>query len=340
MFKDIEYENLDGDYILIDVRSEGEYQEYTIPGAINIPILDNKERQEIGTVYVRESVDKAKLMGVEAASKKLPNIYKKIKELYNKYDKVILFCARGGLRSTVLATLLSSLGMKIYKLRGGYKGYRSYINKKLPEVNEKVNYIVLQGNTGVGKTKILEELKIRGYNILDLEGCANHRGSFLGSVGIGKCNTQKAFESLAYEQLKNRKGDLVFVEGESKRIGNIIIPDFIYNKMREGKRILVKADLDYRAENIIEEYTRGESWKEEVVESLNRLRKYISEENIIRYLQMLEKDQVSELTKELMVKYYDPMYKNGENKYEYELVLEIDSIKYACDCIEQWTLKL
>lgn len=340
MFKDIEYENLDGDYILIDVRSEGEYQEYTIPGAINIPILDNKERQEIGTVYVRESVDKAKLMGVEAASKKLPNIYKKIKELYNKYDKVILFCARGGLRSTVLATLLSSLGMKIYKLRGGYKGYRSYINKKLPEVNEKVNYIVLQGNTGVGKTKILEELKIRGYNILDLEGCANHRGSFLGSVGIGKCNTQKAFESLVYEQLKNRKGDLVFVEGESKRIGNIIIPDFIYNKMREGKRILVKADLDYRAENIIEEYTRGESWKEEVVESLNRLRKYISEENIIRYLQMLEKDQVSELTKELMVKYYDPMYKNGENKYEYELVLEIDSIKYACDCIEQWTLKL
>lgn len=340
MFRDIEYENLEGEYVLVDVRSEGEYKEYTIPGAINIPIFNNEERKEIGTVYVRESVDKAKAMGVEAASKKLPYIYEKIYDLQKKYKKVVLFCARGGLRSTVLTTFLTSLGVKVYKLRGGYKGYRAYINRELPVLNEKAEYVILQGNTGMGKTKILKELKRRGYNIVDLEGCANHRGSLLGSVGIGKCNSQKAFESLVYEQLKERNGNLVFVEGESKRIGNIIIPDCIYNKMRESKRILVKGDLDYRAKNIIEEYTSGQKWKEEVVQSLNNLRKYISEENIARYLKMVEKGEILDLTKELMVKYYDPMYKNGENKYKYELVEEINSIKTACDTIEKWVDKL
>ncbi|WP_138205437.1 tRNA 2-selenouridine(34) synthase MnmH [Haloimpatiens lingqiaonensis] len=336
MLKDIEYENLEGDYILIDVRSEGEYSEYTIPGAINIPIFNDEERKEIGTVYVRESVDKAKSMGVEAASKKLPYIYEKICDLQKKYKKVVLFCARGGLRSTVLSTFLDSLGVKVYKLKGGYKGYRAYINRELPVLNEKVQYVILQGNTGMGKTEILKELKRRGHNIVDLEGCANHRGSLLGSVGIGKCNSQKAFESLVYEQLKERNSDLVFLEGESKRIGNIIIPDYIYNKMRESKRILVKGDLDYRAKNIIDEYTKGENWKEEIINSLNNLRKYISEENIARYLNMVENGQILDLTKELMVKYYDPMYKNGENKYKYELVAEINSIKTACDIIEKW----
>ena len=235
---EIEYKDLDGDYILVDLRSEGEYEEYTIPGAINLPILNNEERKAIGTVYKNESEDLAKMMAVKAASEKLPHIYETIKDLEGKYDQVVLFCARGGMRSTVIDKLLVSLGAKVYKLRDGYKAYRAFINEQIPILDSEVKYIVLQGNTGTGKTLILKQLKERGHDILDLEGAANHRGSFLGSVGIGKCFSQKRFESLVYEQLKNRSGNLVLIEGESKRIGGVLIPDSIHNNMKDSKRLL------------------------------------------------------------------------------------------------------
>ena len=333
---ELEYKDLEGDYILIDLRSEGEYEEFTIPGAINIPILNNEERKEIGTVYKNESEEKAKLMAVEAASVKLPEIYQQIKELELKHDKVVLFCARGGMRSTVLDKLLVSLGFKVYKLRDGYKGYRAFINEELAKQNEDVNYLVLQGNTGSGKTILLKQLKTRGYNILDLEACANHRGSFLGSVGIGECNTQKKFESLVYEELKARRGNLVIVEGESKRIGRVLIPDYIYDSMIKGKRLLIDVDLDQRAKNIMEEYTESENWKVETIEGMKKLGKYISEGDLAIYFKMLEEGDIEELVKTLMLDYYDPMYKKGEDKYKYEITVDANSIESACHTIEEW----
>lgn len=333
---ELEYSELSGDYILVDLRSEGEYREFTIPGAINIPILNDSERKEIGTVYKNESEEKAKSMAVVAASEKLPEIYEKIRELEAKYEKVVLFCARGGMRSTVLDKFLVSLGAKVYKLKDGYKGYRAYVNCQLPKEDSEVEYIVLQGNTGSGKTLILKELEKRGYDILDLEGCANHRGSFLGSVGIGSCNSQKKFESLVYEQLKNRKSNCVFVEGESKRIGRVLIPDYIYDNMKKSKRLLIDVSLDVRACNIIKEYTESENWEEDTRDGLIKLERYLGKEKIENYIQMLDQGQIDELVKDLMKEYYDPMYKKGEDRYKYELTVCADDIDKACDTIEEW----
>ena len=333
---ELEYKELNGDYVLIDLRSEGEYEEYTIPGAINIAILNNEERKAIGTVYKNESEDKAKMMAVKAASEKLPYIYETIKQLEDKHEKVVLFCARGGMRSTVLDKLLVSLGSKVYKLKDGYKGYRAFINQQLPIENDKVKYVVLQGNTGTGKTMILQELKSRGYDILDLEGYANHRGSFLGSVGIGESYSQKKFESLLYEELRNRKGNLLLVEGESKRIGRILIPDYIYQNMIDSKRLLIDSDLDTRAQNIIEEYTDSENWKAETICGLKKLEKYLGIKEVERYCDMLEAGDVKELVKDLMENYYDPMYKKGEDKYVYEITVDASDINTACNTIEKW----
>ncbi len=333
---ELEYKELSGDYVLIDLRSAGEYEEYTIPGAINIPILNDEERKEIGTVYKNESEDKAKMMAVKAASEKLPQIYETIKALEEKHEKVVLFCARGGMRSTVLDKLLVSLGSKVYKLKDGYKAYRAFINEQLPLENQEVKYIVLQGNTGTGKTTILQELKRRGYDILDLEGYANHRGSFLGSVGIGESNSQKKFESLLYEALKSRKGNLLLVEGESKRIGRILIPDYIYQNMIDSKRLLINANLDTRAQNIIDEYTDSENWKAETIEGLERLEKYLGSKETERYCEMLETGDIKELVKDLMKNYYDPMYKKGEDKYVYESIVDANDIDTACNTIEKW----
>ena len=275
MLKTIEYGDLEGNYILVDVRSPGEFEEASIMGAINIPLFDDEERKIIGTIYTRESVEKAKRLGLSIASNKLLHIYDEIKELSKQYHKIVLFCSRGGMRSGVLGMLLSSLGVETERIKDGYKGYRQHVIEMLPALNGKVEYIVLHGNTGVGKTEILKSLESDGYDVLDLEGFANHRGSLLGTVGLGKTSSQKSFESKIYHMLKGAKSSIVFIEAESKRIGNITIPDFIFEKMKIGNHIFVDANIDFRCDLIIKEYTKWDNCNEEIVESIKRLEKYL-----------------------------------------------------------------
>ena len=338
MFKIIEYKNLEGNYVLIDVRSPGEFKEATIPGAINIPIFNDEDRKILGTVFVNESVEKAKKLGVEAISKRLPEIYTKISELDKIYDKLVFFCAKGGMRSSSISALMSSLGVNAFRVRGGYKGYREFINEELPKVNKNIKYIVIHGKTGIGKTDLLSNLKNKGCNVLDLEEAANHRGSLLGNVGLGAGRSQKQFESLVYESLKVMKGPYVFVEGESKRIGNIIIPQYIFKSMTLGIHLLADAELDFRAKILTDEYAKGESCKEEIIESLNKMSKYIGEKSIGRYTELVIKGEYEEVAKELMVKYYDPMYTNEFNKYKYELKFFIDNIETSSLYIKNWLI--
>jgi tRNA 2-selenouridine synthase len=206
----------------------------------------------------------------------------------------------------------------------------------LIKVNENIKYIVIHGKTGVGKTELLKYLKEKDMDVLDLEEAANHRGSLLGNVGLGKGRSQKQFEALVYETIKNRKTNYVFVEGESKRIGNIIIPDYIYSSMEKGIHVLADADLDFRAGLIIKEYTNSENAVEEILLSLDSLERYISSKNIERYKDYVLKGEFEEVAKELMVKYYDPMYLNGINKYKYDLNINIQDIKKAGEFLIQW----
>jgi tRNA 2-selenouridine synthase len=336
MFRTVDFKDINEKHILIDVRSPGEFKEATIPGAVNLPLFDDEERKNIGTVYVNESTEKAKKLGVEAVSRKLPALYEELAALDKEYDKLILFCARGGMRSTSICSLLGTLGVSAYKLGGGYKGYRSFINEELPKVNEQVKYIVLRGKTGTGKTELLKCLKDKGMDVLDLEEAANHRGSLLGSVGLGKVRSQKQFESIIYEELKNRKTNYVFVEGESRKIGNIIIPEYIFNSMVNGIHVLIEADLDFRAKLILDEYLKTNNAVEDILKSLELLGKHISKENIERYRDLVNKGEYEEVAKELMVKYYDPMYMNGISKYEYDLKHEVRNIEASCEFLKQW----
>jgi len=336
MLKTIEYGEVQGNYILVDVRSPGEFEEATIKGAINIPLFDDEERKIIGTVYTRESVEKAKRIGLEVASKKLLHIYDEIKELEKQYDKIVLFCARGGMRSGVLGMLLGSLGVNTERIKDGYKGYRKFVIENLPSLNDKVKYIVLHGNTGVGKTEILKQLECDGFDVLDLEGFANHRGSLLGTVGLGKGTSQKEFESKIYHMLQDAKSSYVFIEAESKRIGNSIIPDFIFEKMKSGIHIFVDADIDFRTDLIIKEYTKEENCNEEIIDCLKRLGKYIGDKNVDRYSQLVLKSEYDVVVSELMIKHYDPMYMHASDKYDYALKIQVADIKTATEEIKNW----
>lgn len=339
MFRYIEYKDLQGDYVLVDVRSPKEFEEASIFGAVNIPLFSDEERKLIGYTYVNESVDKAKKLGIEAVSKRLPEIYDKIVELNTKYRSIVFYCAKGGMRSSSIWSLSSSLGMNVYKLKGGYKGYREFINTELPKVNEDVKYVVIHGKTGVGKTKLLKELEKLGYDILDLEAAANHRGSLLGSVGLLACSSQKQFETYVYEKLKNRKSNLVLVEGESKRIGNIIIPNYIYESMAKGKHIFVECGLELRSQLLIDEYMQTENCKNEFCEALDKLNKYICTKNIDKYKMYIMEGKYEEVASELMIKYYDPLYMNGLKNICFEDNIVFESIEDGTNKISKYIME-
>ncbi len=318
MFREVQYEDIvkneiGKNFLLVDVRSPGEFKSETIPGAINIPIFTDEERAIIGTTYVQDSIDKAKQLGVEAAANKLPEIYEKVVKLDKEYDNIVFFCARGGFRSLTLSTLFRAIGINAIRLEGGYKGYRKYINDSLPRLVEQVKFIVLYGNTGSGKTDILKYLKEMDKDILDLEACANHRGSLFGGVGLGHPNSQKMFESLVFESLNNRKSNIVFTEGESKRIGRIVMPEYLFNAIKAGDNILIDTDLDLRVNNILKDYVNDID--DELLESLGHLKEHIGNSNVDRLIDFVRSHDYKSAIEDLMIKYYDPMYEYKNRDY-------------------------
>lgn len=255
----------------------------------------------------------------------------------NHEQQLVAYCARGGYRSTFFASAFSSIGVGVLKLDGGYKRYRQYIIDKIPEMNENLDYIVLHGNTGTGKTRILKNLDELGMNVLDLEGAANHRGSVLGSVGLGNCNSQKQFESNIFHQIQSFRGHRVFVEAESRKIGNVLIPQCIHEKMREGVHILVEEDIDYRVSVIKEDYTLKSGYKEEILNSLSYLKKYLSKDKMDQLSLTIQAGNIEDAIADLMINYYDPLYSNKSDKYDYELVLsKIANPNKTAQSIKKW----
>lgn len=311
-YSEIESNKFNSDYVFIDLRSESEYNDETIPNAINIPILNDEERKIVGKTYKEENIETAKLMGLELVGKKLPHMYKKI-SLLNKKDKtLVFFCARGGYRSSSIVSLLSSIGTHSVKLEDGYKGYRHHVINSLPSIVEDITFVVLYGNTGSGKTELLKHLKNEGRDVLDLEGAANHRGSILGSVGLGQQNSQKMFESILYHNLKNRNGDIIFTEGESRRIGRDVIPEYIFEKIKSGIHINIISPLDYRIETILQDYVHGTD--SELIEAITCLEKRLGKSSVEKYISMIKEDNYRQVIRELMTNYYDPLYeKNTRN---------------------------
>lgn len=330
MFNMVEYSDIANEegIVFIDVRSPKEFSEDSIYGAINIPVLLDEEREEVGTIYVQKSTEEAKSRGIELISRRLPYIFNEIQKLYteNRDKKIVIYCARGGMRSGSIHALLLSLGIKVYKLKGGYKSYRKYINENFKEVLNGVKFIVLHGKTGSGKTKMLNTLEKEGYNVIDLELAANHRGSLLGAVGLGAQSSQKHFENYVFNKLKNKNGNIVFIEGESKRIGNIILPNALFDKMKEGYQILIEVSKELRTEILISEYTKEQKEVDELIYSLDYLKKYMNSERVETYKECVKKGEFKEVALDLMEKYYDPLYNNSLKGISYYKIIKIENI--------------
>lgn len=328
--------------IAVDVRSPEEFQEGTITGAINIPLFENEERKEIGTIYKQIGKDEAKWRAMELVSPKIPSLLSKVKALIDAGHVPVLFCWRGGNRSKAFATFLEFAGIFGYRIEGGYRAYREHIVAKIPNMIPDTT-VVLHGMTGGGKTDILARLQKKGYPVVDLEEMAGHKGSIFGAMGQNNSgHNQKTFDALLFSRLLELAGSpFVIVEAESKRIGKITQPEELLIKKKGGIHFYVEASLETRVARIYHEYVEPfyqEAWfYEQVQEKFSLISKRIKDMEIKKAVEeALRKQNYHEFIRLLLEHYYDPRY--GHKQHEYAglfLTINSDSLDDAVGSISE-----
>ncbi|HHX77302.1 MAG TPA: tRNA 2-selenouridine(34) synthase MnmH [Firmicutes bacterium] len=321
------------DICFVDVRSLEEYKEASIPGAVCIPLFDEKERRELGLTYKNEGIAAARLLGLEMAAPKLPRLYLQVMEAA-KDKKPVLYCWRGGMRSESLMVILRLMRMPARQLAGGYKAFRRFINRSLAAYDLKPELVVLHGLTGVGKTKIINDLKNRGYPAIDLEGLACHRGSVFGGLGKKGSRSQKDFESLLWLELEEYKeSPYILVEGEGKKIGPVYLPPFFAAAMEKGHHILLKASFETRVDRICEEYIKDcPLIREEGRAALDYLGSRMGAKKVGELQALLQGNRVREVVRILCRDYYDFLY--GDSRLEknlYEAVIDVEELARGTD---------
>lgn len=329
---------LEENAVLIDVRTPKEFLLEKIPNSVNVPVLLDEERVIVGTTYVQVSKELAKKKGVEFISKRLPEIFEQIQELSKKYSKLIFMCARGGMRSSSMTSLFASLGYKVAKLEGGYKAYREFINQIIPKANEGFKYIVVHGRTGVGKTKVLNKMAELGVSVMDLEKMAAHKGSFFGALGEKLPQSQKRFDGEIFEFLRTCKTKYIVVESESKRIGNLYVPEPIYEAMTNGIHIFIDTSITNRLDILMEDYTHVPS--DEIEECIKKVARYVSKEKTNNYLRLLNEGKLRELGEILIEQYYDPLYEVSIDKHEFEFSLTYEDMDSCAKKLADYFFKL
>lgn len=322
MFQDISIEELleqheAGVIQLIDVRSPGEFAEYTIKDAVNIPFFDDEERREIGTLYKQVSVHSAKQRGLEIISSKLPAFVKRFADVPGRKA---VFCWRGGMRSRTTATILSLMDIHVYRLTGGIRAYRQWVVSKLDNFEFKPKCVVISGHTGSGKTEILHRLAKQGYPVIDLEGLAGHRGSIFGGIGL-QPNNQKVFEThLLHELLRANEAPFVLIEGESKRIGKAVLPPFLVEAKAQGIQLQIEMPTEERVRNIIRDYDPSHN-KDACLAAFRHIQKRIHTPIAAQIEQSLKEDWFEEAVERLLQYYYDPRYDYSGQQYEQPPIL-------------------
>ena len=318
--------------LFIDVRSEGEFEEDHLPNAINLPILDNEERHIVGYTYKQVSKDKAYEIGYEIFNKKIAEFEKVVNK--NLRKNIVFYCFRGGTRSTVFSDYFNKNGISVYKLEGGYKKYREYVRNELKTITLPKKMIVMYGYTGSGKTRLIKKLK----NTIDLEGLAAHRSSLFGAVGL-KPNTQKMFETYLLFELKKLRPYLI-LEGESRKIGDIYIPENLFNAMMSSKKISITCSLDTRANRIVEEYFEDESRVEEVKKIIPSLSKFMGKIKADDLAFLIQRKEYFLFSKMMLKDYYDPLYAHFTRDFTFEKIISSEDLDKAVNEIEKFAERI
>ena len=307
---------------IIDVRSPSEYSKGHWPGAINIPLFTNSEREIIGKSYKKESRLKAIFNGLKITMPKTTKFLEIIMQATSKQVKgnksLRIYCWRGGMRSNSFAWLARTIGIKTYLLKGGYKNYRKWV---LNQFESDLPIRLIGGKTGTGKTDLLNYINDEKIFVIDLEGIANHRGSSFGSLGMKRQPSTQQFENILAESLDKFHASNaieIWLEAESSNLGKCRIPNSLYTKMKKAPTIEIIKTKNERIENLVNVYSQNS--QNELKEAVNRISKRLGPQRTKEALVAIETKDWSEACK-AMLDYYDKCY-----EYELDKIKNINTI--------------
>lgn len=314
---------------IIDVRSPAEYAEDHVPGAINLPVLDDAERARVGTIYKQISSFDARKIGAALVARNAARHLEQALADRGGGWRPLVYCWRGGQRSGSFTTILRQVGWRADLIEGGYKSWRRLV---VDQVSAPVaaRMVVLDGNTGSAKTDILAAIAAAGEQVIDLEALANHRGSLFGAMTGGQPG-QKAFESrLARVLAALDPTRPVFVEAESSRIGSVMVPRGLWAAMCAAPRVRLSVPLAARADYLARAYQDVVANPPRLADTLNRLRPLHAAEVIDRWLALAEAGAVAPLAADLMRRHYDPRYEKHRARHAgAEAVVAASSLSQA-----------
>ncbi len=312
--------------LFLDARSQKEFQQAHIPDSINLPILNNEDRALVGTIYKQVSKTQAIDKAMQLFQPKINNYLKKIP----KNKTIIVYCWRGGLRSKVITNLLNQNNIKAFQLELGHKNYMNYVWKQL-EKPYKPKFITLFGNTGTRKTEIITRINLPK---IDLEGLAQHRSSLFGSINLIP-RTQKMFSTLLYNELNKLKNEkYVIIEGESKKIGTIFLPEIINKKINSDLKIRVQASIKTRINTIKKEYFKDESSIKKISEITDKLTKFFGKKKIYELKTQINNKEYNKFIEFILLEYYDKRYIHNKQPHKYNLTINSDNLDKAIKEIE------
>jgi tRNA 2-selenouridine synthase len=312
----------------IDVRTPAEYAEDHIPDAANHPVLSNDERARIGTLHAQESAFVAKRAGAALVARNIATMLEASFGDKPREWRPLVYCWRGGKRSGALTHVLNEIGWKAVQLEGGYKAYRRCVIDALARLPQTLSYRVICGVTGSGKSRLLKALGEAGEQVLDLEGIARHRGSLLGDLPGDPQPSQKRFETELWEALRALDpARPVFVESESKKIGEIRVPQNLIDAMWASPCVRVEASVPQRIELLRDEYAHFIADPASLREKLGHLKALRGAETTARWQAMIEAGDWDALVRDLLIAHYDPTYlrsmRSNYPQYENAAVIEV-----------------
>ncbi|MCA9000309.1 MAG: tRNA 2-selenouridine(34) synthase MnmH [Planctomycetes bacterium] len=357
------------DVRIIDLRSPSEFADDHLPGAVNVPLFGDLQRSLVGFLYQQVSPAEAFDQGKQFAAEGVQGLVEKVAQVVSwplpKGDfaehvericgvglhdleqslqpqalnacpdaAVVLHCWRGGLRSRSVVSLLRWLGLtRAVGLQGGYKAYRRQVMLGLERWN-RPHPVVLRGLTGVGKTLVLREIeRQRPGSTLDLEGLAGHRSSMLGMVGLKPCS-QKRFDSRLHRALGAPGASTLIVEGESRKVGDVVLPKALWQAMCGGRSLWLEASEDHRVKVLMDDYLGAGGDRETLRRQLVALAPRLSSE--LELVELFDRREEQELVRRLLRHYYDPLYLHSEENHIYLETFDASDVEAAASGILDW----
>ncbi|GHF66682.1 tRNA 2-selenouridine(34) synthase MnmH [Seohaeicola zhoushanensis] len=308
---------------VIDVRSPAEFAEDHIPGAINLPVLDNEERARVGTIYKQQSPFFARKIGAALVFRNAANHIETVLSSKDGGWRPLVYCWRGGQRSGSFAWMLGQIGWRSEAISGGYRTYRRLVAGMLYDTPLPLRFVALDGYTGTAKTELLKRAEAKGMQVLDLEGAAAHRGSLLGAMAEPQ-PSQKAFDSrLAGVLCRLDPSRPVLVEAESSKIGRLNLPPSIWEALKAAPRIEVEADIAARTGYLVEAYDDVLSDAEGLSRKLSFLRRFRGHAVVDEWDKLIGVGDKAGITRALMEQHYDPAYDTSRRAHAHTVAAQV-----------------